>query len=188
MTVETLDDAFAVVTENLPYRQSVKRFYGTSYGVTLGVGMLYAQIRQPAFDKDSRFYKTVRGAAYVITHECDVSQANARIFNDAVLICPLIRFEDFFEEFKAHPNLGAFLGELATRDVYRAVYIPPIGDFEYGAVLYLNRISSTDVRSFSEEPAQCIGTVSALGLREIDAALSNLLMREKADMLTDMGY
>jgi hypothetical protein len=178
----TPEEAYEVVTSNLSYHPGT--FYGSAYGITLGAGLLYSNVRQPAIDKTSLLYKTIRAFAYVITHECDVAQSNDRPLNDAVLICPLIRFEDFVEEFKSLPNLPAFLGMLATRGVFRALYIPTTDGMPYGAILYLNRIASTDVTAFNEPGVECIGAVSTIGLREIDAALSNLLMREKADRLT----
>ena len=182
----TVDDAYEVVSGNLSYEPGAS--YGTTFGVTLGAGVFYSNVRQPAFDKRSLLYKTVRGPAYVVTHECDVSQSNNRPLNDSVLICPLIPFENFFAEFKSLPNLPAFLGELATRDVFRAVYVPTIDGYAYGAILYLNRITSTDVGAFDEAGVECIAAVSTVGLREIDAALSNLLMREKADQLSGSWF
>jgi len=181
----TLDEAHGVVLDNLKYQPGA--FYGSAEGLPIGAGLFYSNVRQPAFDLTSRRFKTVRGLAYVVTHECDISQANDRPFNDSVLICPLIRFDRFVEESQALPNLGAFLGELATRDVFRAVYVPSIADAHYGAILYLNRITSIHVTVLEEDGVECIGAVSATGLREIDAALSNLLMREKADKLWGAG-
>jgi hypothetical protein len=179
----TVDDAYDVVCSNLSYEPGA--FYGSTYGTTLGAGLFYSNLRQPAFDKATLRYKTVRAFAYVITHECDIAQSNARPLNDSVLTCPLIAFEHFVSEFQGLPNLPAFLGELATRDVFRAVYIPTIDRMmPYGAILYLNRIASTDISAFEEPGVECIGTVSTTGLREIDSALYNLLMREKADALT----
>jgi hypothetical protein len=177
----TVDEAYSVVSTNLSYLPGA--FYGSGHDLSLGAGMFFSNVRQPAFDSKTLLYKTVRGSVYVITHECDVAQSNPRPLNDSVLICPLIRFEDFVAEFQALPNLPAFLGELATRDVFRAVYIPSFYGIPYGAILYLNRMTSTHVSAFDESGVACIGAVSARGLREIDAALQNLLMREKADRL-----
>jgi hypothetical protein len=178
----TVDEAYDVVSKNLSYPPGA--FYGSAHDLNLGAGMFFSNVRQPAFDAKSLVYKTVRGLAYVVTHECDVSQDNRRPLNDSVLICPLIPFEAFFTEFHALPNLPAFLGELATRDVFRAVYLPSNGrELRYGAILYLNRITSTHVSAFEESGVDCFGAVSTTGLREIDASLQNLLMREKADRL-----
>lgn len=68
-------------------------------------------------------------------------------------------------------------------DVFRAVYLPALSDIPYGGILYLNRITSTEVSAFDDPAGRCIGAVSVVGLREIDAALQNLLLREKADRL-----
>ncbi len=180
----TLDEAHDLVTTKLSYQPG--SFYGSAYGLSLGAGLLYSNVRQPAFDHQRLLYRTVRGLAYVVTHECDVAESNNRPLNDSVLICPLIRFEDFVVEFESLPNLPAFLGELATRDVFRAVYIPTLTAIPYGAVLYLNRITSTNVHVFDETGVECVGAVSGVGLREIDAALQNLLLREKSEMLSGM--
>ncbi len=180
----TLNEAYAIVNDNLPYQ--VGSFYGSRQGLALGAGLLYSNVRQPAFDNERRLFRTIRSAVYVVTHECDVEQENRRPFNDSVLICPIIRFDAFIESSQELSNLRGFLGDLANRRIFRALYVPGIDDAPYGGILYLNRISSTHVSSFSEDGVQCIGAVSHIGLREVDAALQNLLLREKSDLLTGM--
>lgn len=125
----------------------------------------------------------MRGLGYVVTHECDIHQGNDRPFNDSALVCPVIRFEEFIASSTEMPNVPAFLGELATRGVVRAVYVPPMDPIPYGGILYLNRITHTHVNAFGEEGTQCVAAVSRTGLLEIDAALQNLLMREKSEVL-----
>lgn len=181
-----LTNAYNLVSESLRYETGA--FYGSCAGLSIGAGLLYANLRQPAFDAATARYKTVRGSAYVITHECDIHQGNNRPLNDSVLICPIIRFEEFVESYQGLPNLPAFLGELATRGVFRAVYIPSLPeDLPYGGVLYLNRITSTHLSVFDEAEVRCIGAVARIGLLEIDAALQNLLMREKSERLSGVG-
>jgi len=173
-------EAHALVLEKIAYQPGA--FYGAPDGLALGAGIFFSNVRQPQFDSNSRRFRTVRGMSYVVTHECDVAQENDRLFNDSVLVCPVIRFEEFFDEVDGQTNLGAFLGNMATRNIPRLVYVPTFGEaLPYGGVLYLNRITNTHVSAFGEEGVAPIAAVSATGLREVDSALGNLLMREKSD-------
>jgi hypothetical protein len=121
-----------------------------------------------------------------VTHECDTAQDNDRVYNESLLICPVIDFEAFLDECRvqSHPNIGALLGNMAKRNVPRLLFIPSDGGvLPYGGVLYLNLITSTHLSAFHESEVQRVGAVSASGLREVDNALQNLLMREKSDRL-----
>jgi len=92
-----------------------------------------------------------------VTHECDVFKLIPPFNIQSYL--PANSLERFVEEFQGCPNLG-LSGELATRDVFRAVYVPtsrrPIR-----SILYLNRITTTHV-SASKRKVECVGAVSAL--------------------------
>jgi len=178
-----VDDAYASICRALPYEPGA--FYGGTSDLGLGAGLLYANVRQPAFDSERRLYRTIRGLAYVITHECDTEQENDRPFIDSVLICPIIRFEEFVDE-GGISNLLGFLGDVAQRRVPRLAYLPTASQLPYGGLLYLNRITSTHISAFDEAGTACIAAVSAIGLREIDVALQNLLLREKSDVLWGM--
>lgn len=174
-------EASRAVRESLPY--SPGAFYGASSGVALGVGLLYENLRFPALDAQRLVFKTVSGAGLVITHECDVDQSNHRPFIDGVLICPLIEFSHFVQQSSTFSNPRGFYGDLARRNIPRLLYLPPIGALAHGGVLYLNRIVSTDVSVFHRGGASLMGALSATGLRELDAALQNLLLRPKSDRL-----
>lgn len=181
----TLDHAYRFICDHLPYSDPGS-FYGASAGLSLGAGLLYSNVRQPAFNSDTRLYRTIKTDAYVLTHECDADQQNDRVFKDAVLVCPVIPLPNFLEGCTGHSNIHGFLAEIAARQVHRLLYLPPIEPLKYGGMLYLNRITSVHVSTFSEPGTQCIGAVAAKGLFEVDSALQNLLLREKAQRLTGM--
>jgi len=170
----------------LPYPPGA--FYGQHEGLNLGAGLIYSGVRQPAFDFEKQRYVTIEATSYVITHECDVATENARPLSDSLIVCPLIPFEAFIEEHGEVDNLKSLLVEMAKRHVYRAIYLPPLANVsQFGAVLYLNLLTTTHVSAFGpESKAQAIGAVSGHGLREIDVALQNLLLREKSDRLWGM--
>jgi hypothetical protein len=176
--------AYDLVCETVPYETGA--FYGGGQNLAIGAGLFFNNLKFPLFDSGSRLFRTVRGVAYVVTHECDTAQDNDRIYNESMLVCPVINFEIFLEECRAqaHPNIGALLGNMAKRNVPRLLFVPSDGAvLPYGGVLYLNRITSTHLSAFEESQVERIGAVSATGLREVDSALQNLLMREKSDRL-----
>lgn len=180
----SVEEAYRLISRALPYSEGA--FYGSAHGIAIGAGLLYNGVKYPLFDTALTRYRTVRGPVYVVTHECDVEQENTRPFNDSVLVCPIISLEYFVEEWQGMPNFPGFLGDLARRRVTRTVFIPAVGVLAYGGILYLNRIISTHVSVFGDAEVGTIGAVSATGLREVDAAIGNLLFREKSDYLWGM--
>jgi hypothetical protein len=180
-----LTDACELVLGVVTYQ--VGAFYGAEENMPVGAGLFVSNLRLPLFDATTYLFKTVRGDAYVVTHECDIAEENDRICKEWLLVCPVIHFDEFVAEYQSHQNLGAFLGELAKRNIPRLLYIPPLGaPLPYGGVLHLNRITSTHVSAFAETGVARIGAVSATGLREVDSALQNLLFREKSHRLWGM--
>lgn len=181
----TADEAHSILTKNCDL--DVGKFYGSSSTLTLGSGLIYSNVRHPKFDQSDNLFSTVEGAAYVLTHECDIDQRNERSFNDYVTICPLIAISAFVVEYDAafrdDNQLRGFLTAIAKREVSRVVYIPPkSGDLKFGAFAYLNNLSSTHVSVFAN--ALPVAAVSAYGLREFDQALTNHLLRPKAQRLS----
>lgn len=155
------------------FRGEPGRFYSDGTSLALGKGCICAGCVMAIFDPERGLYRTGSGVAYVLTHECDVEQANDRPYNDDLLLCPLLPLEGVVDEMSAeHDDAGltAFLGNLGARNVSRLTYLPPIaGAFPYGAVMFLN-------------------AVTAFGLREIEYALENHLLRPKADRVAfDQG-
>lgn len=164
----------------------VGKFYGQKANVALGAGLIYDRVLSPFFSADEKIYLTVKQPVYVLSHECDVDQANQRPFNDTVSFCPVIPIESFIRRYlAAWPNreqVISFLSMVATREVGRVVYVPPgPGFLTFGGLVYLNNIASAHVSCFDGmEPTAAL---SEYGLRELDVAIGHSLLRPKADRL-----
>lgn len=162
------------------------RFYSPGVDVGLGKGKLYDAVSYPIFDLDNRIFQTVEGMVYVLTHECDVDIDNQRIFNEDVLICPIIPLQHIVEAYQealSRTQLESFLANLGSRNISRVVYLPPYSGLEYGGVMYLNHIANTHISSFSQSTVTPVCAVTAFGLSQIEYALENHLLRPKADRL-----
>lgn len=178
----TADEARALL-----HRQSrvdIGRFYGSTRGLALGVGLFYESIRLPIFDPTDRLYTTIEGPVYVLTHECDVDQDNDRILNEQVVICPVLTLQAFLEEYEGEFHdegaLSSFLAEVGQRSVSRLLYLPPGPSFlNGGAFISLNSIASTHISEF--EKREPTAALTEYGLREVDVALTNHFTRPKAD-------
>lgn len=184
-----VDDALAQILRKYNHNRDI--FYGNAAGLDLGAGLIYQDVIHPAYNEESRKYDTRAGAAYILTHECDVDPANRRHFNTEVSVLPIIRFEDFCEEYAAEHSDGAlfaFLDSLAKDEVSRVMYVPPVpahidGFLPSGGLLYLNNICSSPTSCFGKGFAAPICAVSDYGLRMIDLKLENHLRRPKAQIL-----
>lgn len=179
----TPDEAYEILKGHCQF--DIGKFYGHTDGLSLGTGLLYNDVRCPEFDPDHSIFVTVERQAYVLTHECDIDPANERAFNDHLLICPVIRLEDFVAEFEAEfasrDALVGFLVATAKRQVSRVVFLPAAGGLEKGGLLYLNALASTHVSTLADK--RPFAAVSAFGLQSIDYALQNHLLRQKAERL-----
>ena len=166
-------------------RYKVGAFYGSPSGLALGVGIVYDSIRYPLLDDATNLYDTVEGLVYVLTHECDIDPLNERIFNEYVLVCPIIRFEHWAVELAASMNEGALFGlipDLSQDKIFRAFYLPPLGEaLPFGGVLYFNQICSAHRNSFAS--AEAISALSTYAQRIIDMKLQNHFFRPKSDQL-----
>lgn len=185
-----IEKATRHVLNNFKFNASA--FYGSAEDLSLGVGLIYEGISFPLFDESEEVFDTVEGLVYVLTHECDIDQANERHFNDYVLICPINRFDSFAMEFCATHSESAFYGilpEIAKDNVYRVFYLPPIPDLvsvdalPWGGLMYLNQICNTHVRTFSSGRARKICALSWYSLQIFDLKLENHLRRPKAERL-----
>lgn len=180
-----VDKAFAILSTHRAVNPG--KFYGPTNALSLGVGQFYSGISFPIFDEDHRVFVTAIGTVYLLTHECDIDQSNRRPFNTELLVCPIIDFRSFVEEYQSvlgQPDFVSLLARLGRREVYRLVYIPHFPPaLPYGGLLYLNQLTSTHICAFDDPNARRICTVTSYGLREIDNALQNLLLRPKADAL-----
>jgi hypothetical protein len=176
--------AYGCLRENLDI--DVGSFYSPGQELSLGAGKMYRGVRVPIFNEETFVFQTALSPVYVLTHECDVDQGNDREFNDYVLVCPLIPFERFVQEYCAvwdDEQFRGFLSSLARRRVSRVLYIPPVQELSFGALMYLNQITSTHVAALSHEHASPIGAVTTRCLRVIDHFLENHLLRPKAEAL-----
>lgn len=134
------------------YRDMIGAYYGSAAGLALGVGLLYDNVRYPQYDEAAQDYATLEGRVYVLTHECDVDQGNARAFNDQVLIIPVIDFAIWAEEFcaaRSEGELAGFIPDLAGDRVYRACYLPPSAELPSGGIMALNTIASAHISEFA---------------------------------------
>lgn len=163
------------------------RFYAEGADLSLGVGQIFSDILFPIFNEKEKLFETAAGLVYILTHECDIDQANPRPFNTHLLICPIIDFREFVDEFQAGHTEGdfiSFLARLGRREVSRLIYIPHyLPHLPYGGLLYLNRITHTHVNMFKNKNAKRICTLTNYGLMELDSALKNHLLRPKDEKL-----
>jgi hypothetical protein len=164
------------------------RYYGPADSdLALGVGLIYANVRIPVYDVTDGLFSTQTATVVVLTHECDIEQGNAKIFNNDVLIAPLAPFEVFFEKMAAERpshEIRAYLGDLAAGRISQLMYLPHLtGHLPNGAIVYLNRIAHTHFAEFGRKGAKRIGALTGYGLRQLDARLTSHLLREKADAL-----
>jgi hypothetical protein len=180
-----VQDAYKFIVSRL--LTDVGRFYGSHAGLSLGAGLIFRGVRVPLYNEERNVFMTVASTVYVMTHECDVAQENVRPLNDDVLVCPLMALEQFvpiYEQRYAESGLKSFLDNVAKRNVYRLMYFPCLrGTFDYGAMLYLNAISSTKVTAFNLPNVSVTGAVSEWGLREVDFLLENHFLRPKDERL-----
>ena len=180
-----VDAAHSILADKLTYDPG--RFCAPANDLSVGVGQIYSGIRFPLYSEDSGIYQTASGIAYVLTHECDVDQHNQRPFNTDLLVCPVIDFRNFIEEYQDEYTKEvfiSFISRLALREVSRVIYIPCYGDeLPYGGLLYLNQITNTHISAFSREGCHRLWTVTNYGLRVIDQSLTQHLLRPKAEVL-----
>lgn len=161
------------------------RFYQPGDSLALGKGKIYNSALFSIFDPEKAAFMTVRGIVLVLTHECDVDADNDRIFNDDVLVCPIIPLEMLVEELStvvSHPHLVSFLTNLGARNISRLIYLPPSQPhLEHGGVLFLNKITNTHVSVFSDSKASSVCALTGFGLAEVEYLLENHLLRPKAE-------
>jgi hypothetical protein len=122
-------------------------------------------------------FDTAKGLVYVLTHECDLD--NGRAFNDYVLICPVVGFDQFARDYAEKISEVALQGlvpDLAVDRIYRALYVPPISKevIPFGGIIYLNQICSTHVSSFKAEGAKQVCALSSYVQQIIDMKLTKV--------------
>ena len=165
----------------------VGRFYEPGQRLAVGKGCIYRNARFSTYDDAAGRFLTAEGPAYVLTHECDVDQENDRLFNSDVLVCPIIPLEALVEEqHDALPGMQmvSFLSNLGARRISRLVYLPPTtGLHTYGSVMYLNHITNAPVALLQAPEADKVCSLTSFGLRDVEYAIENHLLRPKAERL-----
>lgn len=160
-------------------------FYGPAGSLSLGTGLIISDVTFPYFNRSDHRFMVAKGAAYILSHECDLDPKNNKILGGYCLICPLLQIEDLISSAVsaqvAQNDISSFLGYLASRRISRFVYLPPLADHPYGAALNLNQITSTSIQLIDCNNA--LTAVSAYGLATIDMALDNHLRRAKSEAL-----
>jgi hypothetical protein len=175
--------AFELATANSP--PAFDRFYGPVGDAGIGAGILLNNVEFPTYIAQQDGFGVLRGLVLVLTHECDLDQANDRIMNDAAIVCPVIPLESFAESLEAvldDQAAGVLLGNVTARYVNRLVYLPLIPDvLPLGGYLYLNMLTNTHYSKLASDDVQSVCMMSGDGLRELDYALERHLRRPKAD-------
>ena len=163
------------------------RFYGPATGLQAGTGLIFEGVRCPHYEAEDRVYATVENCVYVLTHECDISQENTRVFNDFFVVCPVMTIESVVGEYldfcRDISTLTSFLAQVAQRRVSRMIYLPPAGPgpLELGGFIYLNNLVSTGIQEISGREG--IVALSGYGLQIVDQVLMNHLLRPKSQAL-----
>lgn len=162
------------------------RFFGPVGTASLGVGLIAQGVLTPIYDCDATRYRTFEAAVYLLSHECDLAQENVRPFNDHALVCPIISFEEAIaglDTIMSEHQLRGFLAQLGQHNVSRVIFLPCYEVFEFGGLLYLNKITSTHISVFKLASASLSCAVTAYGLQYIDRAIENHFLRPKDDLL-----
>src|SRR4051794_11611175 len=91
-------------------------FYAPDNGLPLGVGLIIDDVEFPIFDPAADRFAVVKGLVYLLSHECDLDPANARVLNDMGLVCPIVAIPEFLVDCErmgiADDEVGATLGNL----------------------------------------------------------------------------
>lgn len=162
------------------------QFYGPAHDMALGAGIIVRSAAIPIFLPDREAYGTGRGAALILTHECDIEPENIRPFNDKALIAPITSLDRFVDEFaKVHSTqeVMAFATNVARGNVPRICFLPRFGNeqspLQFGGLIDLNFVTSCAVQSLLKSSILCSLSGYAIGV--IDRALQNHLLRPKTD-------
>lgn len=177
--------ALELAVKHCPYRAG--QFYGSAEGLALGAGLIYSGVRVPALDRSLGLFRTVQAVVYVLTHECDVDGDNQRLFSSELLVCPIIRFDEWVLETAQTFSEGTVFGmipDLARDRVYRVFFLPPVyPELPSGGLLYLNQICYTHRYFFGPGFARPVCALSSYAQQILDFKIMNHLLRPKAETL-----
>lgn len=172
--------------ELMPYWKR-GQFYGPANEMGLGSGIVVTNVAQPVYLPDIDAFGTGRGAALILTHECDIDPNNIRPFSDKAIVAPLIKLDKYLENFNADSNNAdaiSFATNVAKGNTTRLHFLPRFGDnqspLHLGAFIDFNYITSCGIQSLANSPILC--SLSRYAISIIDRALANHLFRPKADV------
>ena len=161
------------------------RFYGPIGAAEIGAGMILRAVEYPVYLIEEGAFGRLAGPVLVLTHECDLDQANERLLNDMALVCPIVPLAAFvarLNEALDYDNARRFLANVSARYINRVMYLPAIPNFlPLGGYLYLNLLSNTHLSKLLQFERICMLSVD--GLRELDFALGRHLLRPNADRI-----
>lgn len=162
------------------------QFFGPATGMGLGSGIIVTNVAQPIYLPDVDAYGTGRGAALVLTHECDIDPENIRPFSDKALVAPIIRLEKYIESFGRNHGINdtiSLASHAAKGNTPRLFFLPRFGDdnspLHFGGLIDFNYITSCGLQSLGRSPILC--ALSGYAISIIDKALHNHLFRPKVD-------
>jgi hypothetical protein len=163
------------------------QFYGPAHAMGLGSGIIVTDVAQPIYLPSHDAYGTIRNAALILTHECDIDPANIRPFSDKALIAPIIRLEKYIESFGADHGKDdtiSLASNVAKGKTSRLFFLPRFGDeaspLRFGALIDFNYITSCGLQSLAKSQVLC--SLSGYAITIIDHALQNHLFRPKVDL------
>jgi hypothetical protein len=181
----TIDEAVKFVHQATE-RDAGRYFANIGPSVQLGVGLIYDGIDYPAFNIENNRYKMQRGIVLVLTHECDIDRGNNKVFNDDILVAPLVPIEPVIARIAANrtsSEVKAYLGDLAAGRISQILYLPPWEQWPNGAVIFLNQITHARYEQFGKPAAHRIVALTGFGYSKLHIHLTNHLLRAKVDTL-----
>jgi hypothetical protein len=172
---------------------SIGAFYGQADDLSPGAGLIFAAMPYPIFNHDVGRFEARSGPALVLTHECDIDQANDRQFNKNFVMAPLIPMSSFASMFDAgdrQRDLGRNLArDIAGDQISRMFFLPPphgllqVEGLGLGAFVYLNALASGHVSQFAAAGVRALCALSEYGMDAMDRKLRNHFLRPKAEQL-----
>lgn len=178
--------ALAIQCENLMPFVKRDQFYGSPNGMGLGSGIIVTNVAQPVYLPEHDAYGTGRGAALVLTHECDIDPDNIRPFSDKAIVAPIIKLDKYVESFSAEhgkKDTLSLASHAAKGNTTRLFFLPRFGNdqspLHFGALIDFNYITSCGIQSLVKSPILC--SLSGYAITIIDRALQNHLFRPKVD-------
>jgi len=182
--------ADALITKVLSHHKYGSRrgaFFGGVMGRPIGSGVLLKNCRIPFYQAESKKFLSGKAIVCVLTHECDIDQSNSRMFNDKLIVAPIIDFRVWFNHVFNNLNREAAINvgtDIVADTIYRVLYLPtiPNTEMEYGGFIYLNEITNVRVDVVHEE-AEAICSLSEFSFRILSYKLENHLLRPKSSPL-----